>query len=139
MDLRVAFAAVYIVVDLAYVLASKKAYDRAIGRIGAPAGHKPGIVWAAGGAYLAMGLAWLFLVAPAADRWARNTRLSPVAAGAAAGFLWSLALYGVFNGSLYAMFRDWKGRIVIRDMAWGLTWGTILTAAYAAAAHHRPS
>lgn len=126
------FAIVYIVVDVVYISLARPAYDRAVKAISGepiPTGRK-GAVAAAMFAYIAMALGWIFLVVPSVNHL-RAHGYSRWSAGLIAGIVYGFALYGVFNGSLYAMFRNWGGRIFTQDMLWGVSWTTIITLAYA--------
>lgn len=126
------FVVLYLVVDIVYVTMARPAYDRAVRGIsgeGIPKG-RTGVMGAAALAYGSMALGWLLLVVPAV-RSLVSAGYATWQAGMIAGVVYGLALYGVFNGSLYAMFRGWNGRIFVQDLLWGVTWTTVLTTAYA--------
>lgn len=125
------FVLAYLAVDILYITLARPAYDAAIMGISGekiPKG-RAGVLWAAALAYGSMALGWLLLVVPAVrsmiavgyEKWK---------AGMIGGVVYGLALYGVFNGSLYAMFRGWNGRIFAQDLVWGITWTTLITVAY---------
>ena len=130
-NLNVVFASLYIIVDIIYVTLSKGVYETVAARIQGN-GFPPLTISRAFGAvfaYVMMFVAWYLLVAPAALAWSK--RMHPALAGAAAGMVFGALLYGVFNGSLHAMFKNYDVPIVLRDFLWGTTWATVLTASYA--------
>jgi uncharacterized membrane protein len=132
MQRRAVFALVYLLVDILYVTLSQPTYVRAVRAIqgeGFPSFTASRRVGAAI-AYAALVTGWFVFAAPLATQWAR--RYPPALAGALAGALYGLVVYGVFNGTLHVMFGAWDVAIALRDMAWGITWGAALTAAYAA-------
>jgi len=45
----------------------------------------------------------------------------------------------VFNGTLHATFAGWTSRVALRDTLWGVSWLTVLSAAYGAVAGARES
>ena len=75
-----------------------------------------------------MGLGWFFLAAPTAERWAKT--MHPAIAGLLAGLLYGILVIGTFNFTLNAMFDKWAGKIMIRDLMWGIGWGTLVTVIY---------
>lgn len=126
------FAMVYLAVDIAYVTLSQPVYNRAVRNISGRdiSFEKPGAWAAAVLAYASMAIAWLLLVVPAVS-YMISRGMAKWAAGLVAGFVYGLALYGVFNGTLYAMFAGWDLAISARDMLWGISWATMLTVAFA--------
>lgn len=126
------FVIIYLVVDLIYVTLSKPVYNQAVLRISGAdmSTDKPGFWVAALIAYGSMALAWLFLVVPAVYYMIAEG-MAKWKAGLIAGVVYGLALYGVFNGTLYTMFAGWDAAIMIRDMIWGISWATVLTIAFA--------
>lgn len=122
------FIAIYLLVDIAYVMISQPVYKRVIRNIqSAPIsfGLVSGIL-----AYATMAIAWFFFVPTMITAVAKMHRLSRAWAGALVGFVLGLALYGVFNFTNAAMFKNWDGPIIARDLAWGISWLTIISAAY---------
>lgn len=133
--LAAAFAAVYLAVDVAYVLRSRATYEavaRAISGEGFPAMSGTRALGAIA-AYAAMGLAWLAFVPLATRAWAPALGGRRALSGAAAGAALAAAIYVVFNGTLHATFAGWDARIAARDTLWGVAWLTTLSAAYGAA------
>jgi uncharacterized membrane protein len=124
---RLLFAALYLLGDLAYVMTSRPFYDKVVVSIqGKPFVNKPFGMLVAALTYLLMGVGWLVLVAPVAEDG--MNKLTDVVMRAA---LVGLLMYGVFNGTLYVFFEKWTASTAIRDMAWGVTWITVLSVAYA--------
>lgn len=133
--LAAAFAAVYLAVDVAYVLRSRPTYEavaRAISGEGFPSMSGTRALGAIA-AYAAMGLAWLAFVPLATRAWAPALGGRRALSGAAAGAALAAAIYVVFNGTLHATFAGWDARIAARDTLWGVAWLTTLSAAYGAA------
>ena len=67
-------------------------------------------------AYASMVLGMAELVLPAADR----TR---------AGAAWGLLVYGTWNGTAGAVFRDWDARLAADDLLWGVLLGVVVARA----------
>lgn len=125
-DLRIPFVIVYLIVDIVYVILSRPTYEgraRAIQGTGFP--NKKGVIAYALLAYACMGIAWWVLVA---ERIRASTPLREVIRLA---FVLGLAMYGVFNATLYVMFKEWDLSIFIRDLVWGTTWITLMTILFA--------
>ena len=127
--IRLIFVAIYLTVDI--VLASRSAYEGRVKAIqGTGYSKKPDIMAFAGFAYACMAIAWWVLVA---ERIHDETTY--LEALKYSGVL-ALAMYGVFNGTLYVMFEKWDVAIAVRDTLWGVTWLTVLTTAYLWAVRH---
>lgn len=141
MYLPLFFVAVYLIVDIAYVSISKGYYSAVAARISHdPRGFPEMNATRAAGAvisYAAMVAAWLFFVPVAVAHYRRvfavSGPASAAAVGALVGFVFGVLVYGVFNGTLHVMFKEYDLAVVLRDFAWGTGWATALTAAYAAA------
>jgi uncharacterized membrane protein len=126
------FVSIYIAVDILYITLSRPAYNRAVKAISGssiPSGKK-GALLAVLLAYVSMILGWLFLVVPTI-KYMISTGVAKWQAGLVAGFVYALVVYGVFNGTLYAMFNNWDVKIFTRDMVWGLSWTTLITVLFA--------
>ena len=129
-QLRVFFAVLYIVIDIVYVYFSKNVYDEAVIRIqGNPMPVGPTRIIAAMSAWICMSIGWYFLTTTLADKWIASG-MSPIAAGAAAGFINGLVVIGTFNLTLHGMFTNYGSTIMTRDMIWGIGWVTVLTILY---------
>ena len=119
--LRVIFTLLYVINDIIYFTLSTRAYDVATKKIqGAPM-----VARLSGGAlaWVALGLGWYFLVAPVVEK-------ASLTKAAFTGFVYGFAVYGVINGSMNALFTEWRGSIMMRDMIWGVTSVTVLTVLY---------
>ena len=113
-------ATLYIFVDLIYVIGSKSFYDPAIVALNSGQPHDVSLVYI-GCAYLSMIIGWLSFAAPKVDElqslgWDANS------AALIAGFLYSIAVYGVFNFTLGLMAGPWTLPIILRDLSWCLLW-----------------
>lgn len=130
-DPKYLFVLVYLFVDIIYVYLSTSFYQRAVKSIqGHYTTHSFGL--AAGVvAYLIMGITWLFFIPPIIKSIQIKYKLPRILAGFITGFMFGLAIYGVFNFTNRAMFDNWNWPIMKRDLAWGISWLTILTSAYA--------
>lgn len=126
-DAKNIFLFLYLAVDIAYVVASRGYYGEVVQRIqGNPMAMKANGLFIAGLSYAMLGLGWWLLVASSV--------------GAESGYgevLWravvyALAVYGVFNATLYVMFAEWDWRVALRDTAWGVSWITLISLAYVA-------
>jgi len=134
--LRLVFTAIYILIDLVYVVFSKPVYDEVVkaiqGEYMAPvSGLAKGIAFV--GAYTCMALGWYFLAAGTAMTWSKtntSSSMSPLKAGALAGLVFGLAVIGTFNFTLFLMFKNYNLRILARDMTWGIGWPVVATIIY---------
>jgi len=129
------FVATYLLVDLVYIYLSRSIYVATTNRI---QGNNSGFAARPLGAllaYVSLIVGWVLLAVPWIESRIRSeAKISVVTAlgyGLAGGLLYGLTVYGVFNGTLYAMFRGYDIGIVVRDLAWGLTSASILSVAYA--------
>ena len=125
-------AGLYLIIDSIYVTQSKNVYEervKAIQKMGYPT-DKAGTLTIAVLSFLAVALAWWVLVAErvtAQTSYLEAFRLALVLA---------LAIYGVFNGTLYVAFKEWNTAIFIRDLLWGITLLTFLTLLYLYSLRH---
>jgi uncharacterized membrane protein len=116
---------IYLLVDIIYVLSFRTTYGNAVQRVQKQtmrANVYAGIV-----SYFIMGLVWLLLVVPWMYYVYEKKRWSKWGVGAAAGALYGLLMYGVFNMTNMAMFTEWTGAIVAQDLTWGILWPTLFT------------
>jgi uncharacterized membrane protein len=126
-SLALACVAIYIVVDIVYVVASAPFYGAVTKKISGkplPSGRAAAAIIA----YVSMAMGWFFFVPAAVRAW---TFGRPWMRGAAAGAVYGLLVYGMFNGTMAAMFDAYDATVVARDMTWGIGWATALSAAYA--------
>lgn len=136
MNLPILFVSIYILVDIVYVSLSKGFYGNVARRIsgnGFPAFTATRVLGALV-AYGSMVAAWLFFVPIAVCHYQKTIRsntIRPWMVGSLVGAMYGFVLYGVFNGSLHVMFQNYDIPVVIRDMLWGVSWSTVLTAIYA--------
>lgn len=131
---RLCFAIAYIIVDSIYVISSKSVYDEVVKKIqGSSMVDVDGLGYVAVfGAYICMAVSWYVLAGSAVKHWiAENPSTPPYQIGLFIGFVLGLAIYGVFNFTSRLMFKDYDWKIVARDMGWGVSWATLLTALYA--------
>jgi hypothetical protein len=125
-SLLIVFALIYIGIDLVYVWSSRGFYESRLNAIqgsGFP-NDKSGIYIGALATYAAMAVGWALLVA----RQITPATTYRKALGVAVAF--AAIVHGVFNGTLYAMFKDWDLMAVSRDILWGLIWISTITLLY---------
>lgn len=125
--IRFLFAAIYLTVDLIYVVLSKTYYERYAARIqgkGFPSGRLMGGVLS----YAALVIGWWFFATRLADELAK--RFHHAVAGAMAGALYGFVVYAVFNGTMYVMFENYDHRVLARDLMWGVISATTITSMY---------
>ena len=128
-QLRLIFAAIYLVVDLVYVFSSKPYYENVAKRIqgkGFPAGRWVGGVLA----YVALVAGWWFFATTLAHQFVIEHGWHPLLAGAIAGAMYGFVVYGVFNGSVYVMFEGYQHTVFLRDLSWGVLSASLVTAIY---------
>jgi uncharacterized membrane protein len=129
-QLRILFAVLYIVIDLIYVYLSKSVYDKAVTSVqGSPMPSGTTRIIAAVGAWACMAVGWYFLTTALVEKRVASG-MSPLSAGALAGFINGLVVIGTFNLTLHAMFVNYGAAIMTRDMLWGIGWVTVLTIIY---------
>jgi len=130
MNYRIIFAVIYILIDLLYVYLSKGVYDNAVAAVqGGPMPTGITRIIAAVGAWTCMAVGWYFLTTSLVDKWV-SSGMSPLRAGALAGFINGIVVIGTFNLTLHAMFIKYGAAIMTRDMLWGIGWVTVLTIIY---------
>jgi len=126
--LKAIFVAIYLIVDVIYVTLSMPFYKAVVARIEGAKRPKPkskgALLLVALASYALMAIGWLIFVA---DK-ARYTR--SVLGGMAYGALYGLVVYGVFNFTNYVLFSQYTSDVLLRDLAWGVTWGALFTGAY---------
>jgi hypothetical protein len=125
LDAKNIFLFVYLAVDIAYVMASRGYYGEVVQRIqGGPVVMKANGLFVAGLSYAMLGLGWWLLVASSvkAESGYREVVFRAV--------VYALAVYGVFNATLYVMFVGWDWQVALRDTAWGVSWITLISLAY---------
>lgn len=124
-QLKVLFVILYLVVDISYVVLSRPFYEAYARKIqGSGFAVKKDTLLFAGISYVIMGVAWWYMVA---NRIQKDT---PMKTAVLHAFILGLAIYGVFNATLYVIFKDWDYRIVLRDTLWGISWLSVLTILY---------
>ena len=125
MDLKNIFLFLYLAVDVAYVIASKQYYGGYVEKIqGMPMASKRESLWVAALSYAFLGLGWWFFVATPTTAKTSYTDLLLRA------IIYALAVYGVFNATLYVMFTHWDWRISLRDTLWGMGWIALVSLFY---------
>lgn len=131
-QLQASIATLYLIIDTLYVTQSRSVYEgriKAIQKSGYPT-DKPGAIVIAIVSFLAVALAWWILVAE------RITVQTSYLEAFRLALVLALAIYGVFNGTLYVAFNEWNTAIFIRDLLWGITLLTFLTFLYVYSLHH---
>lgn len=129
--LKLVFAGIYLIVDIVYVFMSKNVYENVATNIqgsGFPQFDISRII-AACIAYTALVIGWYIFVTKFATEL--SYKMPAFVAGALAGALYGFVVYGVFNGTLHVMFKNYDVSIASRDMLWGTTWAAVLTSIFA--------
>ena len=119
------FVALYLVVDIIYVLSFNDTYNSVVKRIqgnGFP--KKPYNLVMATVSYLILGFSWWYLVLT------RITKSTLYKEAWILAIVFALAVYGVFNATLFVMFKDWDWKILIQDTLWGVTNISVFTLGY---------
>lgn len=124
---RFAFVAIYLVVDVLYVLMSRHIYFDVVKKIqkGDETMMTASRMIAAVAAYAILGAGWMILVAPHIE--SQKTVTTALTYGAMYGF----AVYGVFNFTNHVMFQNYGFKIMLQDVVWGTSWVTVLSVLYA--------
>lgn len=124
-DTKNIFLFLYLAVDILYVLSSRGYYSEVVKRIqGSPIIAKVNSLYIAGLSYLLLGLGWWLLVATP------TTSKSSYKEVLLRAVVYALAVYGVFNATLYVMFTGWDWSVALRDTLWGVSWITVVSLAY---------
>lgn len=124
-DAKNIFLFLYLAVDILYVLSSRGYYSEVVQRIqGSPITAKVNSLYIAGLSYLLLGLGWWLLVATP------TTPQSSYKEVLLRAVVYALAVYGVFNATLYVMFTGWHWQVALRDTLWGVGWITLISFAY---------
>lgn len=119
------FALIYVIVDYIYVYISLGYYDRYIAAIqGKPRANKLDAAFVALISYVILGGSWWILVAN------RLTSESSYWDLLSTGVIFGIAIYGVFNTTMYVMFDKWDWKVAVRDTLWGTSWATLLSFGY---------
>lgn len=125
--IRILFAFAYLTIDLIYVVLSKAYYEKyaiAIQGSGFPFSRLIGAVLA----YTALVIGWWFFAIGLAQQF--TTTMHPLVAGALAGAIYGFVVYGVFNGTMYVMFKKYDSNVLLRDLLWGMTSASVITGIY---------
>lgn len=131
---RLAFALIYITVDVIYIMLAHRSYFDVVKKIqNIETRMDMSRYIVATLAYITMAFGWVMLVAPHIEQVddassKNNGRLiKALMYGASYGFV----LYGVFNFTNYVMFQNYSKRIMVQDLVWGTSWVTVLSLLYA--------
>jgi len=112
--------AIYLAVDIGYVVLSKGFYGPIMMDLNAGKPHDVPLLYAAC-AYACMAIGWLsFAVLKAESLQKAGWGIGSSAI--IAGLLYGLTVYGVFNFTLAVMTSTWSHKAVARDLLWGITW-----------------
>lgn len=126
MDLtKLVFVAIYIIVDITYILTFNTFFYKYIKQIqGKPISPKEGALIAAILAYVVMGLGWLFFIVPRITTKTTVLELLPYT------IIYGGLTNGIFNATNYITFENWKLELAIVDTTWGILWVSILSIMY---------
>jgi uncharacterized membrane protein len=103
--------AIFLVLDMFWFQFSLPSYKAAVKRI---QGKEMNLKMLGTIAWLLLAIGMVFFVLPKVENGNSEQALR-------LGALYGLVVYGVFNGTNYAMFDDWDLSISIIDTIWGMT------------------
>jgi uncharacterized membrane protein len=121
------FAIIYILIDIFYIVQSNLYYDKVVRKIQKRSMNnmnKNGIYISALIAYLILAIGWLYFIASRIELKITYYNLFILC------LVYSLCIYGVFNSTLYIMFKDWTINVALRDTFWGFFSITIFSILY---------
>jgi uncharacterized membrane protein len=117
--------ALYLIVDVIYVLSFKGTYNSVVQRIQGEGFPKKSYTLAmAVISYLILGFSWWYLVLT------RITKSTLYKDAWILAIVFALAVYGVFNATLFVMFKNWDWKILIQDTLWGVSNISVFTLGY---------
>lgn len=123
--IKYGMAFIYLAVDITYVVLSRGYYNAVVKNI---QGFPMEIRWdsyvVAAISYAILTLGWIILVANRLSPTSTWYELLPTAV------IYGLTVYGIFNATLYVMFKNWDYKVSIRDTLWGVSWITLSGAIY---------
>ena len=129
MDPRLPFLLAYIVIDICYILLSKKTYEDVAKKIQG-SGFPSDRMGAAVAAYVLLAVGWWFIAAPSVTLWIQKGYSAPVA-GLIAGAIYGAVVYGTYNFTVRAQFLEYDLGTLFRDLSWGTVSIAVITALYA--------
>jgi uncharacterized membrane protein len=129
--MRAVFALAYLFIDFVYITSSKTVYAE-VTENGFPS-LSPSRIAGIMLAYGALILGWLFFVTNMVHQLLMTSHLSPMVLGLVIGSVYGFVVYGVFNGTVYVMYKKYSVPILFRDMAWGIASASLITSMYAVA------
>lgn len=112
------FTIIYVLIDILYIYKSNAYYDNVVKNIqGKPMNmnEKP-FKYAVGIAtYILLGLCWAYFIGMETHTYTTYTKQME------RSFLYALSIYGIFNGTIYLMFENYKMETLLRDTTWGVS------------------
>lgn len=123
---RLLFALLYFVIDTTYVFNSSDYYQKYINKIQKQPQdtNKKGFYISAAISYIILCTGWWIFIS---ERLTKNSSLYDILR---LTIPYSLAIYGVFNTTLYVMFKDWDINVALRDTIWGVSSISLISIAY---------
>lgn len=123
--IKYGMAFIYLAVDITYVVLSRGYYNEVVKKI---QGFPMEIRWdsyvVAAISYAILTLGWIVFVGnPLTSNSSYKDLLT-------SGVVYGLTVYGIFNTTLYVMFKHWDYKVSIRDTLWGVSWITLSAAIY---------
>lgn len=128
-DPRIPFVIAYLIIDICYVLVSKKTYEDVAKKIQG-SGFPPDRMGSAVAAYALLAVGWWFIAAPSVALWIQKG-YSPLVAGLIAGSIYGAVVYGVYNLTVRVQFVEYDLGTLFRDLSWGTVSIAFITALYA--------
>jgi len=121
------FALIYIAIDIIYIIRSNSYYDKVVKKIQGRSMNnmnKKGVYISALIAYLILAFGWLYFIASRIEIGITYWDLIVLCA------VYSLCIYGVFNSTLFIMFKDWDINVALRDTFYGISSITLFSIFY---------
>lgn len=121
------FAIIYILIDIVYIVRSNSYYDKVVKKIQGRSMNgmnKKGVYISALIAYSILAFGWLYFIASRIELGITYWGIIVLC------FVYSLCIYGVFNSTLFIMFKDWNINVALRDTLWGVSSITLFSIFY---------
>jgi uncharacterized membrane protein len=121
------FAVLHIIIDTIYIYSSNSYYNKVVTKIQGRSMNnmnKNGVYISGIIAYTIMAIGWLYFIASQIEKGITYNQLIILC------IIYALCIFGVFNSTLYAMFKDWGLYVALRDTLWGVSSITLFSIFY---------